>query len=116
MRFDTSQHMRLSQTMRLAPRMIQSMEILQMPMMALQERIEQELESNVALEQVEPGADAGETDASTASDAETESDDRLERRELVVGEDSGPASADGVGCATAASGVFAGCGCSRSFL
>ena len=94
MRFDTSQHMRLSQTMRLAPRMIQSMEILQMPMMALQERIEQELESNVALEQVEPGADAGETDASTASDAETESDDRLERRELVVGEDSGPASAD----------------------
>ena len=45
------------QVQKLAPRMIQSMEILQMPMMALQERIEQELESNIALEQVEPGSD-----------------------------------------------------------
>ena len=55
MRFDTSQHMRLGQQMKLGPRMIQSMEILQMPMMALQERIDQELESNIALEQVENG-------------------------------------------------------------
>ena len=30
------------------------MEILQMPMLALQERMEQELESNIALEQAEP--------------------------------------------------------------
>ena len=58
MRFDTSQHMRMSQQMKLGPRMIQSMEILQMPMMALQERVDQELESNVALEIVEPGRDA----------------------------------------------------------
>ena len=43
MRFDTSQHMRMSQQMKLAPRMIQSMEILQLPLMALQERIEQEM-------------------------------------------------------------------------
>lgn len=94
MRFDTSQNMRLGQTMRLAPRMIQSMEILQMPMMELQERIEQELESNVALEQVEPGAEGmAETDVA-ATPTETETDDGLERRELVVGEDSGPASAD----------------------
>jgi RNA polymerase sigma-54 factor len=53
MRFDTSQHMRMSQQMKLAPRMIQSMEILQMPIQALEERIEQELESNIALETVE---------------------------------------------------------------
>ncbi len=92
--------MRLSQTMRLAPRMIQSMEILQMPMMALQERIEQELESNVALEQLEPGADgSADVDGAVDGDAapaetESESDDRFERRELVVGEDSGPASSD----------------------
>ena len=33
----------------MAPRMIQSMEILQLPVMALQERIEQELSDNVAL-------------------------------------------------------------------
>jgi RNA polymerase sigma-54 factor len=53
MRFDTSQHMRLGQTMKLAPRVIQSMEILQMPLADLEQRIEQELESNAALEQVE---------------------------------------------------------------
>ncbi len=57
MRFETGQHLRMSQQMRLAPKMIQSMEILQLPLLALQERIDQELESNVALEQVEPGMD-----------------------------------------------------------
>lgn len=55
MRFDTSQHMRMSQQMKLAPRMIQSMEILQMPLTELQERIEQELENNPTLELAEPG-------------------------------------------------------------
>ncbi len=54
MRFDTSQQMKLGQQMKLAPRMIQSMEILQLPTLALEERIEQELESNVTLEAVEP--------------------------------------------------------------
>ena len=54
MRFDTSQHMKLGQHMKLAPRMIQSMEILQMPLMQLEERIAQELESNATLEVVEP--------------------------------------------------------------
>ncbi len=44
---------RLQQTMKLAPRMIQSMEILQLPITALQERIEQELEKNPVLEQKE---------------------------------------------------------------
>jgi RNA polymerase sigma-54 factor len=57
MRFDTSQHMRMSQQMKLAPRMIQSMEILQLSVQALEERIEQELESNVTLEVADPGAD-----------------------------------------------------------
>lgn len=55
MRFDTSQHMRMGQQMKLAPRMIQSMEILQMPLTELQERIEQELENNPTLELAEPG-------------------------------------------------------------
>ena len=90
MRFDTSQHMRLGQHMKLAPRMIQSMEILQMPLMALQERIEQELEANIALEQVEPGAgldlppESGETDESGESG---ETGEPLSERELVVGEE-----------------------------
>jgi len=35
--------------LRMAPRMIQSMEILQLPLMALQERIDQELSENPVL-------------------------------------------------------------------
>lgn len=50
MRLDISQQMRMLQQMKLAPRMIQSMEILQLPVMALEERIREELEQNVALE------------------------------------------------------------------
>jgi len=45
--------MKMSQQMKLAPRMIQSMEILQLPIMALQERIAQELEENPMLERPE---------------------------------------------------------------
>ncbi len=71
MRFDTSQHMKLGQHMKLAPRMIQSMEILQMPLADLQERIEQELENNPTLEiaEVEPESTegAGPADALPAS-------------------------------------------------
>ena len=53
MRFETSQHMKMGQHMKLAPRMIQSMEILQMPLAELEERIERELESNATLEVAE---------------------------------------------------------------
>ena len=41
------------QVQKLAPRMIQSMEILQLPSLALQERIEQEMNENPLLEQQE---------------------------------------------------------------
>jgi RNA polymerase sigma-54 factor len=64
MRLDTSQHMRQDMRMRMAPRMIQSMEILQLPLMALQERIDQELIENPVLVDLresttpEPDADA----------------------------------------------------------
>jgi RNA polymerase sigma-54 factor len=61
MRFDPGHSLRLGQRlsteMRLTPRLIQSMEILQMPLAQLSERISQELEQNVALEVVEPGMD-----------------------------------------------------------
>jgi RNA polymerase sigma-54 factor len=86
MRFDTSQQMKLGQQMKLAPRMIQSMEILQMPLLALQERIEQELESNVTLETFEPGAD----EASIAEERrENERDARENERELTVDAEGG---------------------------
>ncbi len=50
MQLNVGQYQKMSQQMKLAPRMIQSMEILQLPVIALQERIDQELEENVCLE------------------------------------------------------------------
>lgn len=50
MQLNFSQQMKQSLQMKLAPRMIQSMEILQLPTMALDERIEQELADNPCLE------------------------------------------------------------------
>jgi len=91
MRFDTSQHMRTTQQMKLAPRMIQSMEILHMPLLALQERIDQELESNVALELADPSV---ESDDAETDRQEQQREESLEERELVVGEDSASGADD----------------------
>ncbi|MHC4295390.1 MAG: RNA polymerase factor sigma-54 [Planctomycetota bacterium] len=57
MRLEATQQLRLEQRMKLAPRIIQAMEILQLPMMALQERIEAEMLSNPVLEMHDPGVD-----------------------------------------------------------
>lgn len=75
--------MRLGQQMKLAPRVIQSMEILQMPLAQLEERIEQELESNATLE-----LDEGETDeqALKVERDERERDERADERELDTGD------------------------------
>jgi RNA polymerase sigma-54 factor len=62
MRLDMSQHMKMDQRMVLAPRMIQSMEILQLPLLALQERIEQELLANPVLELEEPSQQGASTE------------------------------------------------------
>ncbi|MCH2145729.1 MAG: RNA polymerase factor sigma-54 [Phycisphaerales bacterium] len=91
MRFDNNQSMRLGQQMKLAPKMIQSMEILQMALPALQERIDQELESNAALELVEPGLELEGSEASSVQeeiDRERREEERTDsegERELVVG-------------------------------
>ena len=58
MRMSLGQEMRMAQKQVLAPRMIQSMEILQLPLMALEERIEQEIQNNETLEVIEPEAEA----------------------------------------------------------
>jgi RNA polymerase sigma-54 factor len=55
---ETTLSTRLQQQLILAPRMIQSMEILQLPIMALQERIQQELQENPVLELKETAEDA----------------------------------------------------------
>ena len=64
--------------MKLAPRMIQSMEILQLNMMALNERIEQELVENVTLEVVDKDRDQPFDEA----DEVIRPDDPREAREL----------------------------------
>ena len=51
-------NLKLSQQLRLAPQIIQSIEILQLQAMDLKELIENELQDNEALEIVEPSADA----------------------------------------------------------
>lgn len=74
----------------LTPRMIQSMEILQMPLMALEERIEQEMQVNPVLE-MNP-ADQDELNP-PPSDGELESERKTDsERVLVVDETSGQAA------------------------
>ncbi|MGC3968734.1 MAG: hypothetical protein QM775_15595 [Pirellulales bacterium] len=82
MRLSFGQEMRQVQKQILAPRMIQSMEILQLPIQALEERIEQELQENPILEMREEDPDLPEEQAEREdSDAKT-----TEEKELVVDE------------------------------
>jgi RNA polymerase sigma-54 factor len=80
MRLSLGQQMQLAQKQVLAPRMIQSMEILQLPLMALQERIEQEMEDNPVLDQLEVEGDEPEV---AVEDEQAPSAADMER-ELVV--------------------------------
>ncbi len=68
MKMSMTGQMRMEQRMKLAPRMIQSMEVLQLPVLALLEKIEQELNNNPVLESNEPQAQETES-APVADDA-----------------------------------------------
>jgi len=86
MRLSLGQDLRMAQKQVLAPRMIQSMEILQLPILALQERIEQEMGENPVLEMQEEKdpdlpADPEDGEEVQPPDAPTE-----EERELVIDE------------------------------
>lgn len=83
MRFNMGQHMQQKQVQTLAPRMIQSMEILQMPLTELQDRIEQELMENPVLEMqdVDPNLP---DERERKREKETQD---VDQRELVVSED-----------------------------
>jgi RNA polymerase sigma-54 factor len=59
MRLNTSTHLRLEQRMKLSPRMIQSMEILQLPTLALEQRVNEELAANPVLEKLDSPYDQG---------------------------------------------------------
>ena len=85
MRLSFGLEQKLLQKQILAPRMIQSMEILQLPIMALQERIEQEIQENAVLEMQDEDPDLPE---SPAGEAESPPPDGPtdEERELVIDE------------------------------
>lgn len=95
MRFDAFQQMRMGQHMKLAPQMIQSMEILQMSLAELQERIEQELESNPTLEQADGDGEAG--PAPTAEEVGEAPPDRDGEGEDAYDGDGGDGSDDVAG-------------------
>ncbi len=86
MRLSLGQDLRLVQKQVLAPRMIQSMEILQLPILALEERIEQEMRGEPG-----PGAAGGGPGSAgrggrAASRAEAPDAPSEEERELVIDE------------------------------
>jgi RNA polymerase sigma-54 factor len=78
--------MRMEQRQLLTPRMIQSMEILQLPLMALEERIEQELSGNPVLELREPEAEVAGDNKQEGVEARQEFSES--EQALVVKEDS----------------------------
>ncbi len=92
MQLSQSTSMRMDQRQLLTPRMIQSMEILQLPLMALEERIEQEIQNNPVLELREgepetteaPTADAEQTREQAREDY-SEGEQTLEMKDTAAG-------------------------------
>jgi RNA polymerase sigma-54 factor len=88
MRLDTSMHQRMGQHQILAPRMIQSMEILQLPIMDLQARIRQELDENPALELTEPSLEELQEEGEAETPAENPEEKPADPDgELVIDDD-----------------------------
>jgi len=79
--------MKMGQQMKLAPRMIQSMEILQLPLQALEERIEEELGENVFLERETDNENVPDTELDQMRDqANNESNNpEIDDKEIVAG-------------------------------
>jgi RNA polymerase sigma-54 factor len=82
MKLEMRGDMRMEQRMKLAPHMIQSMEILQLSILALQERIEQELNTNPVLEIEEPA------NPELAGPVEERAEDNVDEKDLVVDTDA----------------------------
>jgi RNA polymerase sigma-54 factor len=74
----------MDQKMILAPRMIQSMEILQLPIMALQERIQQELQENPVLELKEASEEPAAEEETPAEEPAEAVDVTNPEQELVI--------------------------------
>ncbi len=79
MRLELGLNLKLSQQLRLAPQIIQSIEILQLPAMDLKELIENELQENEALEVVDPAPDQFNGTASETTESDGSFEDDAER-------------------------------------
>ncbi len=82
MRMESSQQLRLEQRMKLTAQMIQSMEMLQLPLLVLQERIEQEIQANPVLEVRQSSEQPVEVSSPEDSDQSDDSE-----RDLVIKDD-----------------------------
>ena len=92
MHLNIGQFQRQSLQQVLAPRMIQSMEILQMPLTELEERIDQEMAENPLLQRVD-GPHEGEVPVTAEGpDFDQAPSKEVERRELNAGEEDNNAS------------------------
>src|SRR5438874_5529467 len=92
MEMGLGQYQQQKQLMILAPRMIQSMEILQLPIMSLLERIQAELQENPVLELKEPDAEDGpaaEEDFAGTESLPPETPSDPDRDELVIDDTGG---------------------------
>src|SRR5262249_32710374 len=92
MRLDTSLSHRMELQQKLAPHMIQSMEILQLPIMALQERTQQERQETPA-RGLRDASDEGPEGAEVEPPAAVEEDVDPGNKELVI-DDSGTNAED----------------------
>ncbi|MDG1983906.1 MAG: hypothetical protein P8M11_05015, partial [Planctomycetota bacterium] len=108
MKLGLNQSARLEQRLIQSPQMIQAMQVLQLPLLELSERIEQELTENPFLEVVEPDGDAASSqdagpdeawaaraDAGPASDGADAMLDYLERMDRDFGDGGPPRAAGG---------------------
>ena len=96
MKFETRQNLQTSQQLKLAPRIIQTMEILQLPIPALEEKIAQELESNFALELDEPEPQEVVQEDQTEEDSEFSRLDEFEQESGAEFNDPPPAQASSI--------------------
>ncbi len=92
MKMDMTNQMRMEQRMKMAPRMIQSMEILQLSTFALLEKIETELNSNPVLEVEEETSETNSSpdpDRSEASPVQLPSQSDSQQQDFRTGGDEG---------------------------
>jgi DNA-directed RNA polymerase specialized sigma54-like protein len=84
MRLDLNIHQQMTYRMILAPRMIQAMEILQLPILALEQRLQQELQENPVLEVKEAMSDEQSGELAGAIEATRRTDEILGRTQKLV--------------------------------